>query len=411
MSVIEIYQKWTSTNLVLRILCGLVIGIVLGIFVPGLPYIGLLGNGFVWALKAIAPILIMMIVITSLMNRSEGLGSRFGSVIFLYIFSSMLAAIVAVIVFFIFPVSIDLQPTEPILENTDFEQFITDLLQSILTNPVTALADSNYLAVLFWALVIGILAKPLASDNVKEICSNVCVLFMKIIALIIQFAPFGILGIIYQSLSDHGADVLADYGMLIIVLTFAMFLVCFVSNPAIVAVITRGMNPYPLLMKCIRKSGVMAFFTRSSAANVPVNLELCEELGLDRNFYSTSIPLGATINMCGAAVTISILALTASYSIGMDVTIAEAIALCIITTLCAVGCSGIAGGSLLVVPLACSILGVPPEIGAAMIGVGFAISVVNDSVETAVNSSSDVFFTAAVDMRHRKKKEKETASE
>ena len=402
MTIKELYEKWTSISLVLRIVVGLLIGSALGILIPGLPYIDLLGVAFVSSLKAVAPILIMMIIITSLMTRSEGLGSRFKTVITLYFLSSVIAAAVAVIVFYLYPIYIDLPTPEVEPTVTDFETFIANIVNSILTNPLKSLVDANYLGILFWAVVIGLLIKPLVSEHVVEVSRNVTDVLLKIISIFIQFAPFGVLGIIYQSLSENGTEIFAQYGTLILVIVIVMAIVMFLTNPAIVAFVGRR-NPYPLLFQCLKGSAITAFFTRSSAANVPVNLALCEKMGLDKEFYSTSIPLGSAINMCGAAVTISILAMTAAYSVGLNVPLGEAIILCIVATLCACGSSGVAGGSILLVPMACSILGVPDVSATAMIAVGFVIGVIQDSCETALNSSSDVLFTATVDGMEKKK--------
>ena len=402
MTVKELYEKWTSISLVLRIVVGLLIGSVLGLLVPGLPYIDLLGVAFVSSLKAVAPILIMMIIVTSLMTRSEGLGSRFKNVIVLYFLSSVIAAAIAVFVFYMNPVLIDLPTPEVEPTVTDFETFVANIVNSILTNPLKALVDANYLGILFWAVIIGLLIKPLATDHVVQVSRSITDVLLKVISIFIQFAPFGVLGIIYQSLSENGADIFVQYGTLILVIVVVMAIVMFVSNPAIVAIVGRR-NPYPLLFQCLKGSAITAFFTRSSAANVPVNLALCEKMGLDKEFYSTSIPLGSAINMCGAAVTISILSMTAAYSVGLNVPLGEAIVLCVVATLCACGSSGVAGGSILLVPMACSILGVPDVAATAMIAVGFVIGVIQDSCETALNSSSDVLFTATVDGMEKKK--------
>ncbi len=403
-----VWEKWTSISLVLRIVIGLLIGAALGLLVPGLPYINLLGTAFILSLKAVAPVLIMAIVITSLIGRSEGLGSRFKTVIILYLLSSMAAAAVAVVVCYLNPVILDL-PTGTISATTDFAEFVEKIIGSIFTNPVTALAQSNYLGILFWAVLIGLLIKPLASQSVIDVSKDITGLLLKVISVFIQFAPIGVLGIIYEALSTNGSEIFVQYGSLILIIVVAMALVMFIVNPLIVALVGRR-NPYPLLFKCLRGSAITAFFTRSSAANVPVNLKLCEEMGLDRGFYSTSIPLGSAINMCGAAITISMLALTAAFSVGIEVPISEAIVLCIVATLCACGSSGVGSGSILLVPMACAILGVPDVTAEAMIGVGLLIGVIQDSCETALNSSSDVLFTATVDKMEKDKKAKMSES-
>ncbi|WII07503.1 serine/threonine transporter SstT [Methanomassiliicoccales archaeon LGM-RCC1] len=407
-----IWEKWTSISLILRIIAGLLVGIALGLLIPGLPYIDLLGVAFVQSLKSVAPILIMAIIITSLITRSTGLGSRFKSVIVLYFLSSVIAAAVSVVVFYIMPVALPVISEEPVGAVTTFEAFLDSIIRKILVNPIDALANTNYLGILFWAVLIGILMKPIATKHTADLSQNITDMLLKVISIFIQFAPFGVLGLIYEALSNNGPELFVDYGALILIIVLSMVLVMFVTNPLIVAVAGKR-NPYPLLLTCLRGSAITAFFTRSSAANVPINLALCEEMKLDRDFYSTSIPLGSAINMCGAAITISILALTAAYSIGIAVPIEQAIVLCIIATLCACGSSGVAGGSILLVPMACAILGVPDDVAAYMVGVGFIIGVIQDSLETALNSSSDVLFTATVDANNKKKaaKAEETATE
>lgn len=408
-----IWEKWTSINLILRIIAGLLIGIALGLLIPGLPYIDLLGVAFVQSLKSVAPILIMAIIITSLITRSTGLGSRFKSVIILYFLSSIIAAAVAVIMFYLFPVALPVVAEGETGAITTFEAFLDSIIRKILVNPIDALANTNYLGILFWAVIIGIIMKPIATKHTADLSQNITDMLLKVISIFIQFAPFGILGLIYDALSNNGPELFVDYGALILIIVASMVLVMFVTNPMIVAIVGKR-NPYPLLLTCLRGSAITAFFTRSSAANVPINLALCEEMELDRDFYSTSIPLGSAINMCGAAITISILALTAAYSIEISVPIEQAIVLCIIATLCACGSSGVAGGSILLVPMACAILGVPDDVAAYMIGVGFIIGVIQDSLETALNSSSDVLFTATVDANNKKKvaaSQQESASE
>jgi len=410
MEVKSIWEKWTSINLILRIFVGLAIGIVLGLVVPGLPYIDLLGTAFVASLKAVAPVLIMAIIITSLINRSEGLGSRFKSVIILYFLSSIIAAAIAVVVFYVHPVALDIASAGPVEAVATFDEFLETVIKKILVNPVTALAETNYLGILFWAVIVGLLLKPFASQSVKEVCGDITDLLLKVIGIFIQFAPLGVLGLIYNALSTNGPELFVDYGNLILIIVVAMLIVLLISNPVIVAIVGKR-NPYPLLFECIRGSAITAFFTRSSAANVPVNLALCEKMGLDREFYSTSIPLGSAINMCGAAITISILALTAAYSVGIVVPIEQAIVLCIISTLCACGSSGVAGGSILLVPMACGILGVTGGTIDYIVEVGFIIGVIQDSLETALNSSSDVLFTATVDANQKKAAQAAAASE
>ena len=396
MDIKEMYKKWTSYSLALRIVCGLAIGLVLGLLIPGLPYIRLLGTAFIAALTAVAPVLIFLIIVTSLISRSERIGGRMKYVIILYFLSCIVATVVATVLYYIDPVTVTLPAVEDGGSVTSFEEFLEQIILSILVNPFSALAEANYLGILFWAILIGVFMRPFASITTVEICKDGTDLLLKLISIFIQFAPIGMIGLVYNSVTEYGIQVFGEYGALIAVIVAAMALVMFVFNPLIVYIFGRK-NPYPLLFRCIKDSAVTAFFTRSSAANIPVNLDLCSKLGLDKQFYTTSIPLGSAINMCGSAATITILALAAANSVGIDILIGEAIVLCFICVLCACGTSGVAGGSILLIPMACSILGVPGDAAVAMMSIGFVIGVVTDSCGTALNSSSDVLFTATVD--------------
>ena len=401
----RLLQWWTGTSLVLRILGGLVIGAVLGLTVPQWTGIGILGQVFVSALKAIAPVLVMLLVAASIAKAHGGLGDRFRTVITLYLVSTFVAAVVAVVGSFLFPVTIRLQG---VTEGGNavpggLADVFTTLLTNMVMNPVQALASANYIGILFWAIIMGLALKMLASQGTVKVISDLADVVSQVVKWVIQFAPFGILGLVFSSVSESGLEIFVDYGKLILVLVGCMVFTSAVVNPFIAWLHLRK-NPYPLYWKCLKKSGFNAFFTRSSAANIPINMELCEELGLDEEFYSVSIPLGCTVNMNGAAVTITVLSLAVAHTLGIEVSFASALFLSLIATLGACGASGVAGGSLLLVPMACSFFGIGNDIAMQAVAVGFIIGVVQDSVETALNSSGDVFFTAVAEFYDRKKK-------
>ena len=394
MKLRELYDKWTSINLIIRIVAGLAIGIALALVVPGNDGVTLLGTLFVNGLKCIAPFLVFFLIIGSIASSGSGLGSRFKTVFFLYIGSTIVAATLSVIMFYSFPTTVPMPDSiEPVEANSDIGAFLINLLTGMISNPLTALIEGNYLCILFWSAFAGLVLRATELTIVKDVASGIADLVTKLVRVIIEFAPIGVLGIVYGIVSDYGMSVFVDYGALILILVVCMAIVMFITNPLIGGLLMRK-NPYPLLYKCLRESGIMAFLTRSSAANIPVNMNLCEKLGLDRDFYSVSIPLGATINMNGAAVTITIMSLCAAFTIGMDIPIGTAMLLCIIATIGACGASGVSGGSLLLIPMACSLLSVPSEAASMMIAVGFVIGVIQDSVETALNSSADVFYTS-----------------
>jgi len=401
-------KKWNSLSLIVRICIGLIIGAILGLTLPGMKWIAVLGTLFVGALKAIAPILVFVLVASSLANAKGGNASRFRTVIFLYLFSTLCAAIVAVFVNFAHPVTISLSGLDTDLGYAAPESMsviIMNLLSSVIANPVDALASANYIGVLFWAVILGIALKR-SGDTTKKTMSDLADAVSEVVRWVINCAPFGILGLVFDAVSSSGLEIFTTYGELVLVLVVSMLLVALVVNPLIVGIALRH-NPYPLIFKCIRQSGVTAFFTRSSAANIPVNLELCKELGLDEDMYSVSIPLGSTINMDGAAAVITTFALTAAFTTGVNVTLPMAILLSIVSTFSACGTSGVAGGSLLLVPLGCSLFGIPNDIAMQVVGVGFIVSVIQDSLETALNSSGDVIFTATAEFMDWKKQGKE----
>ena len=394
-------KKWNSLSLVIRIGIGLIIGAILGLTLPGLTWIGVLGKLFVGALKAIAPLLVFVLVSSSLANARGGNMKKFRTVIFLYLFSTLL-------VNFIHPVSITLtgiDAAEGYTAPGSMGEIVMNLLMSVIANPVDALVNANYIGILFWAVVFGIALKA-ARPGLRQDMEDLAEGTSKVVRWIINCAPFGILGLVFVAVSTSGLEIFTTYGELVLILVVSMLIVALVVNPLIVGITLRH-NPYPLIFKCIRQSGVTAFFTRSSAANIPVNMELCKELGLDEDMYSVSIPLGSTINMDGAAAVITTFALTAANSTGVPVSLPMAILLSVVSTFSACGTSGVAGGSLLLVPLACSLFGISNDIAMQIVGVGFIVSVIQDSLETALNSSGDVIFTATAEFLEWKKEGKE----
>ena len=400
-------KKWNSMSLILRILIGLVIGAILGFTVPQATWIGVPGELFVGALKAIAPILVFVLVASSLANSKGGNMKKFSTVIILYLLSTLCAAIVSVFTSFAFKVTIFLEGLDAVDASAapqGMADVVLNLLKSIVVNPVDALANANYIGILFWALVFGIALKK-ASPATKSMTEDLSNAVSTAVRWIISCAPFGILGLMFTAVASSGAEIFKQYGQLVGLLVGTMLFVALVINPLIVGIVLRH-NPYPLVFRCLRQSGITAFFTRSSAANIPVNMELCQDLGLDEDLYSVSIPLGSTINMDGAAVTITIFSLVAAFTAGVPVTIPMAIFLSIVATFSACGTSGVAGGSLMLVPLGCSLFGITPDIAMQLVGVGFIISVIQDSLETALNSSGDVLFTATAEFKTWKKQGK-----
>ena len=392
-----IIKKYNSTSLIIRIICGLVIGIILGLLFKNLQVISLIGNIFVSSLKAIAPILVLALVVSSLAQGNNKLDSRFGLVIALYMISTLLASLFAVTASFLFPQTIilaDAVAAESVPQGVG--EVLENLILNMVSNPLNAIAEANYISILFWAVIFGLAAKNLASDGTKKMMADFAEIISKMVRWIINLAPFGIMGLVYSNVSTNGLAIFRDYGKLLILLVGCMLFVALIIDPLISAIILRR-NPYPLVFRCLKESGITAFFTRSSAANIPVNMELCERLGLDRDMYSVSIPLGATINMDGAAITIAVMALAAANTMGIKVSFLTAIILAFIATLAACGTSGVAGGSLLLIPMACSLFGVDPDVAMQVVAVGFVIGVVQDSFETALNSSGDVMFAATAE--------------
>lgn len=400
-------KKWNDTSLILRIVIGLVIGIILALTVPQATAISILGDLFVGALKAIAPILVFFLVMSSLAQATNGIGKRFRTVIFLYMLSTLLASIVAVFASFAFPVTLKL--TEAATDTappSGIGEVFSNLLNNAVANPVSALINANYIGILTWAIIFGLALKNIASDHTKDAMKDISEVVSQAVRWIINLAPFGILGLVFTTVSENGLSIFSDYGKLLLLLVGCMLAVALIVDPLIAAICLHR-NPYPLVFRCFKESGVTAFFTRSSAANIPVNMALCERLGLDKNVYSVSIPLGATINMDGAAITITIMTLAAAHTIGIAVSIPTAIILCLLSTLAACGASGVAGGSLLLIPMACSLFGINNDIAMQVVGVGFIIGVVQDSFETAINSAGDVLFAATAEFREWMKEGRE----
>ncbi|MBO4624173.1 MAG: serine/threonine transporter SstT [Bacteroidales bacterium] len=395
-------KKWADSSLILRIFIGLVIGAVLALLVPGWTWIAVFGKLFVSALKAIAPILVGILVISSLAKANGGLGSRFGTVIALYIISTLSAALVAVAGSFLFPVTFQLQDVAEASAPAALSDVFSNLLTNMVANPVTSLSTANYIGILFWSILIGLGLKLVASGATIQVVADLADVISLIVRWIIQFAPFGIMGLVFSAVSESGLEIFTTYGRLILVLVGCMLFNTTILNP-LWSFLATGKNPYPLLWTCLKESGLQAFFTRSSAANIPINMALCKKLELDKDFYSVSIPLGATINMNGAAVTITVMTLAVAHTLGIEVSFASAVFLGVVATLGACGASGVAGGSLLLIPMACSFLGIGNDIAMQAVAVGFIIGVVQDSVETALNSSGDVFFTATAEYREWRK--------
>ena len=395
---------WVGTSLVVRILFGLMIGAALGIGLPSWTAIGIFGRLFVSALKGIAPILVAVLVMASVARAGKGLGRRFSSLVTIYLLSTFIAAVCAVVGSFIFPVTLELGEAVEV-EGTvsSLSDVFTNLVTSMVQNPVSAVANANYIAILFWSIVLGVALKFIASETTINVVNDLAMVVSRVVKWIIQFAPFGIMGLVFTTVSENGLSVFSTYGHILLLLCGCMLVNTFIFNPLISFIMLRR-NPYPLLFTCLKESGLNAFFTRSSAANIPINMALCKKLELDEDFYSVSIPLGATINMDGAAVTITVFSLAVAHTVGIEVTFASALFLCMIATLGACGASGVVGGSLLLIPMACSFFGIGNDVAMQAVAIGFIIGVVQDSVETALNSSGDAFFTATAEYYDRRKR-------
>lgn len=402
----NLYERWIKISLIKRIIVGLIVGVILVLVAPEkASSVTILGDLFVGALKAIAPLLVFVLVMAAVLQHKKGQKSNMKLIIFLYLLGTFLAASVAVVGSFLFPVDLILKAGESsIAPPENIAGVLKALFMNLVENPVKALLQGNYIGILFWSALFGFFLRE-SSENSKKLILDVSDVILKTVKTIIEFAPFGIMGLIFNSLRTSGFASLLIYGKLILLLLGCMGFVTFVINPLIAYFYIRQ-NPYSLIMRCLKDSGVTAFFTRSSAANIPVNMNLCENLGLDKEVYSVSIPLGATINMGGAAITISIFALSAAHTLNIQVDIFSALLLSVLSAISACGASGVAGGSLLLVPLACSLFGIPNDIAMQVVGVGFIIGVIQDSCETALNSSTDVLFTCVAEFTNWRKEGK-----
>ena len=402
----NVWEKWTGISLVKRIVVGLIIGVILALTVPGASGIGVLGNVFVGALKGIAPLLVFFLVMSALSNAGKSHGGVIRTVIILYMFSTVLAAVVAVFASMIFPVQMALTDAAVDAAAPDgIVAVLSTLLMNVVQNPVSSLVDANYVGILSWAVLLGVAFRS-ASEGTKKTLGDISMAISKVVVVIINLAPLGVLGLVYTSVTTSGLEAFTVYGKLLILLVGCMLFIYFVTNPILVYWCIRK-NPYPLIFKCLKESAITAFFTRSSAANIPVNMKICEEMGLDKDTYSVTIPLGATINMDGAAITITVMTMATAYTMGINVDIPTAIVLSLLAALSACGASGVAGGSLLLIPLACSLFGIPDSVSMQVVAVGFIIGVIQDSVETALNSSSDLLLSASAEFRQWRMEGKE----
>ena len=388
---------YNGVSLILRIAVGLVVGVILALICPGATWLQELGNLFVDALKGIAPVLVFVIVASALAQGSSKLDRRFGTVVWLYMLTTFVAAALSVVTSMLFPQTLLFaEAAEAEVIPQGLGEVMHTLLSNIVSNPISAIMNGNYIGILMWGCLFGVAMKKLGADSTKVFLSNTADAVSTIVRWIINLAPFGIMGLVFTNVVSNGLAIFTQYGKLLLLLVGTMLFMALIINPIIIFIYLRC-NPYPLVFRCLRESGLTAFFTRSSAANIPVNMAMCEKLGLDKDFYSVSIPLGATINMDGAAITITIMTLAAANTLGMQVSLPAAILLSIMSALGACGASGVAGGSLLLIPMACSLFGISNDIAMQVVGVGFIIGVIQDSVETALNSAGDVEFAATAE--------------
>lgn len=390
-------DKYNGVSLIIRIIVGLIAGTALALVVPHMTWIGEFGTLFVSALKAVAPILVFVLVASALAQGNSKLDGRFGTVLFLYLFTTFLSAVVAVLTSRMFPQTISLgDAADADVVPQGLSEVVQTLLTNIVANPIQAMIDGNYICILMWACLFGLAMKGIANESSKAFLANVADGVSQVIRWVINLAPFGIMGLVFTSVSENGLAAFTEYGNLLLLLVGTMLLMVLVFGPLVIFLYLHR-NPYPLVYRCFKESGLTAFFTRSSAANIPVNMQLCEKLGLDKDMYSVSIPLGATINMNGAAITITIMAMAAANTMGIQISLPAAILLSVVSALGACGASGVAGGSLLLIPMACSLFGISNDIAMQVVGVGFIIGVIQDSVETCLNSASDVEFAATAE--------------
>lgn len=402
-----VFRGFMKISFILRVLIGLAVGVLLALLAPEATFVSVFGSFFAGALKAIAPVLVFILITSALASAGKNLKSRFTRVIALYMGTTVLAAVISVLASFIFRLTIPLVVDKPsgYVPPSGLSEVFTTLLTNLVQNPVTAIANGNYVGILFWSIMLGIALRALASDKTKETINDLSLAVGKIVSWVIQLAPLGVMGLVFSSVSELGMAIFVDYGRLVLLLVGCMLFTSLVINPFLVFLFLKR-NPYPLVFRCLKESGLQAFFTRSSAANIPVNMKLCDELGLDKEYYSVAIPLGATINMDGAAITITVMSLAAAFTRGIEVNIFVAILLSLVATLGACGASGVPGGSLLLIPMACSLLGVDAGTAMEVVGVGFVIGVIQDSLETALNSSGDVMFAATAEFADWKKQGK-----
>ncbi|QRN40721.1 MAG: serine/threonine transporter SstT [Neisseriaceae bacterium] len=390
----SIYFFVFKGNLLIRVVISIVLAISMAMFFPEIStHFKILGDLFIQVLKSIAPILVFVLLIASISGQKTYIQKSIRFIILLYFLSTFLASLLSVMMSFAFPVTLPLSLTNT--QNVGLgtvPDVISSLLLGMLENPIKALYHSNYISILFWAILIGFGVRS-ASEMTKVFFQNMSDILSKIVSLAISFAPFGIFGILSSTLAIEGTESLKLYSQIILLLVVTMMIMAFIINPLLVYAFNKK-NPYPLIWSAVKTSGITAFFTRSSVANIPVNLKICEELKLDKNVYSVTIPLGATINMAGAAITITILTLATVHTLGEPLYFITTLLLCFLASICAAGSSGIAGGSIMLIPVACNLFGLSPEISGMVMGIGFVIGIIQDSMETALNSSSDVVLTA-----------------
>lgn len=390
-----VFRPIVQLGLIPQIFIGIVAGVLLALFMPNMAgNVALLGQLFIAALQAVAPILVFVLVAAAIAGHRQGHPTHIRSVLGLYVAGTLMAALIAVAASFAFPTELALNaPQADGNPPGNIFQILQNLLLNAVANPISALMNANFIAILAWAIGLGLTLRQ-ASETTRQALNDLSSAITRIVTLVIRFAPLGIFGLVAGTLAESGVQALLNYAQLLGVIVGCMLFVALVSNPLLVYIATRQ-NPYPLVFTCLRGSAITAFFTRSSAANIPVNLELCRRLKLDADTYSISIPLGATINMCGAAITITVITLATTHTLGINVDFPTALLLCIVSALAACGVSGVAGGSLMLIPMAANLFGIPTEVAMQAVAIGFVISVVQDSTETALNSSTDVLFTAA----------------
>jgi len=396
MSQLTFAERLFGGNLILRIAIGIVAGVLLALVWPDAASSAmLLGNLFVQALKAVAPVLVLVLVAAALANQEAGSHAQLRPVVILYLIGTFSAAFLAVFMSKLFPTTLILSVSDVAINPPQgIGEVLNNLLFKLVDNPVSAIMNGNFIGILVWGIALGLTMRH-ASDSSRGMLADISHAVTMIVRVVIRFAPIGIFGLVAGNLAEFGFSALQGYARILSILLASMLIMALLINPLIVWVKTRR-NPYPIVFTALRESGITAFFTRSSAANIPVNLALCERLGLDENTYSVSIPLGATINMGGAAITITILTLAATHTLGIEVDLATALLLSVVAALSACGASVVAGGSLLLIPLSCGLFGIPNDVAMQVVAVGFVISILQDSAETALNSSTDVVFTAAV---------------